>query len=222
MPGETEADVAGHLAHRLIREGVVPVELRVASDDRLGRYRRPTFKAAEIRKKATITAAGRRYGLCASVTRSVSFGPVDEAFRSCHTLSSMVGATCIYFSRPGEPVSEVFRRARRIFEKFEHPHEWTLDYQGDLIGYAPREMALMPDSSDAPPGRLGPPMEPQRRLGPIRGHRGHRRPGLRGRHRGPELAQVRGHREGLPDLPAGDPGKLTGEGAATGRLSGSS
>ena len=58
----------------------------------------------------------------------------------------MVDATCIYFSRPGEPVSEVFRRAKRIYEKFHHPHEWTLDYQGALIGYSPRELCLLPDS----------------------------------------------------------------------------
>ena len=147
MPGETEADVAGHLSHRLIREGVVPVELRVSSDDRLSRYRQPTFKAAEICRRATITATGRRHGLCASVTRTVSFGRVDERFRNCHTIASMVDATCIYFSRPGELVSEVFRRARRIFEKFDHPHEWTLDYQGSVIGYAPREIPLMPDHS---------------------------------------------------------------------------
>jgi Xaa-Pro dipeptidase len=147
MPGETEADVAGHLAHRLMREGVVPVELRVASDDRPARYRRPTFKAAEIQRRATITASGRRLGLCASVTRTVSFGPVNDYFRTCHTLAAMVEATYIYFSRPGEPISEVFRRARRIFEKFDHPHEWTLDYQGAIIGYAPREVPLMPDCS---------------------------------------------------------------------------
>ncbi len=146
MPGETEADVAGHLAHRLIREGVVPVELRVASDDRLARYRQPSFKAAEIRRRATIAATGRRLGLCASVTRTVSFGPADDQFQAGHTLASMVDATCIYFSRPGEPVSEVFRRARRIYEKFDHPHEWTLDYQGSVIGYAPREIPLLPDS----------------------------------------------------------------------------
>ena len=48
--GEREADVAGHLAHRLLREGVVPVDLRVASDDRLARFRQPTFKAAPILK----------------------------------------------------------------------------------------------------------------------------------------------------------------------------
>ena len=144
--GEREADVAGHLAHRLLREGVVPVDLRVASDDRLARFRQPTFKAAPILKSATIAITGRRFGLCASLTRTVSFGPVDSEFQSHHTLAAMVDATCIFFSRPGEPISEVFRRAKRIYEKFNAPHEWTLDYQGSLIGYSQRESLLTPDS----------------------------------------------------------------------------
>lgn len=144
--GETEADLAGHLAHRLLREGVVPVDLRVSSDDRLERYRQPGFKAAPIERRATITATGRRHGLCATVSRTVSFGPVDAEFRARHALATMVDATYIYFSRPGQQVAEVFRRARRIFEKFNHPHEWTLDYQGFLQSYAPREAMLRPDS----------------------------------------------------------------------------
>jgi Xaa-Pro dipeptidase len=151
LPGETEADVAGHLAHRLIREGITPVELRVSGDGRLARYRRPNFKAAEIHNRATISATGRRHGLCAAATRTVSFGKVEDEFLVSHTLATMIDATCIYFSRPGEVVSEIFRRSRRIFEKFDHPHEWTLDYQGDVIGYAPREMPLLPDSSASLP-----------------------------------------------------------------------
>jgi Xaa-Pro aminopeptidase len=144
--GENEAAVAGHLSHRLIREGVVPVDLRVASDDRLARYRQPTFKSNHILRRATIAVTGRRWGLCASLTRTVSFGAVESEFEALHTLSAMVAASCFYFSRPGEPVSEVFRRAKRIYEKFSHPHEWTLDYQGCLVGYSPREALLLPDS----------------------------------------------------------------------------
>jgi len=144
--GEKEADIAGHLAHRLIREGVVPVDLRVAGDDRLARFRQPTFKAAPIDRRVTITATGRRHGLCASVSRTVSFGPPDEAYSRCHALAAMVDASCIYFSRNGETVGEVVRRARRIFEKFGHAHEWTLDYLGFVTGYTPREALLLPDS----------------------------------------------------------------------------
>lgn len=145
--GETEADVAGHLAHRLFREGVVPVELRVSCDDRLKRFRQPGFKAAPINQRATITVTGRRYGLCSTLSRTVSFGPVEPGFRTDHALAAMVDATNIYFSRPGEAVSEVIRRTRRIYEKFQHPHEWTLDYAGFLVGYAPREALLTPDST---------------------------------------------------------------------------
>ncbi len=145
-PGEREADVAGHLAHRLIREGVVPVDLHVASDDRLARFRRPSFTATPIHNRATIAVTGRRHGLCASVTRTVAFGPVDAEFQKLHALATMVDATCIFFSRPGEVISEVFRRAKRIYEKFHYPHEWTLDYQGSVMGYSPREVLLRPDS----------------------------------------------------------------------------
>ncbi|MFO0907627.1 MAG: M24 family metallopeptidase [Isosphaeraceae bacterium] len=146
VQGETEADVAGHLAHRLIREGVVPVDLRVSSDDRLDRFRAPGFKAAPIQHRATITVTGRRFGLCATVSRTVSFGPTDSHFRTQHAVATMVDATCIYFSRPGEMVSEVARRARRIYEKFGYPHEWTLDYLGCQVGYSPREVLLVPES----------------------------------------------------------------------------
>jgi len=146
-PGETEADVAGHLSHRLLRQGVTPVDIRVAGDDRFERFRQPTFTAAPIHRNAIISVTGRRHGLCAAVTRIVSIGPVDPELRRAHAVAAMVDATYIYFSRPGEPVSEVFRRARRIFEKFGHPHEWTLDYQGSVIGYEPRELPLGPNTS---------------------------------------------------------------------------
>jgi antitoxin VapB len=43
-------------------------------------------------------------------------------------------------------VSEVFRRALRIYEKFGSPHEWILCDQGGVVGYSPYEMPLRPDS----------------------------------------------------------------------------
>ena len=143
--GQTEAEVAGQLAHRLVREGIVPAEIQVTGDDRGGRFRRAPSKALPIRGRAVLSAAGSRQGLCAAATRIVTFGPPDDAFRAAQNLSTMVDATCIFFSRPGAAVGEVLRRARRIYEKFGSPHEWTLDYQGFATGYAPREFALRPD-----------------------------------------------------------------------------
>jgi Xaa-Pro aminopeptidase len=145
--GEREADVAGHLAHRLIREGVDPVDLCVVSENRQARFRQPPSKSAPILKRATITVTGRRHGLCARLSRTVSFGEADEPFRMQHSLAAMIDATYVFFSRPGEVVSAVFRRAKRIYEKFDYPQEWLLDYQGSLVGYSPCEAMLRPDSS---------------------------------------------------------------------------
>ena len=145
--GEREADVAGHLAHRLIREGIMPVGLAVAADGRLKRYREPLFKSEPINQTATIRVVGRRRGLCASVSRTVAFEPVDPEHEANHALAAMIDASYIYFSRPGEPVAEIFRRGRRIYEKFNAPHEWTLDYQGMLMGYSPRDALLVPSTN---------------------------------------------------------------------------
>lgn len=146
-PGESEADLAGHLAHRLLREGVVPVDLSVAADDRLGRFRQPRFKSVPIEHGVTLAAVGRRHGLCAAASRTVSFGEPEPAFREAHGLAAMVDATGLYFSRPGELVSGVYKRTQRIFEKYGHADEWRLDYQGFLVGYAGREEIFRPNSN---------------------------------------------------------------------------
>ena len=105
--GETEADVAGHLAHRLIREGVVPVDLRVASDDRLARYPPADLQGRpDPQARARSPSTGRRHGLCAvgDADRLVRPGRPTSSAAGTH-LATMVDATCIFFSRPGEPVS---------------------------------------------------------------------------------------------------------------------
>lgn len=144
--GENEAAVAGHLAHRLMRLGVVPLDIRVAGDERLARYRQATFKRSRIDDCAVITCTGRRHGLCATISRTVSFGPAPDSLKRAHALASMVDATAIFFSRPGTAVNEIYPKFRRIYEKFGHGPEWTKDYQGVILGYLPREMMLMPES----------------------------------------------------------------------------
>jgi hypothetical protein len=117
--------------------------------------------------------------------------------------ATMVDATFIFFSRPDELISGVFHR---IYEKFNHPHEWTLDYR-NLIG-PPRGSPL---TARQPPGtrarhRSG--VESQRRGGSHRGYAGHRRPRLRGRDRAPGLAANRRRGQRLRHPPTGRPGAV--------------
>ena len=164
-----EADVAGHLAHRLFREGVVPVDLRVASDDRLARFRQPTFKAAPIMQRATIAVTGRRlgplrlghpHGLIRARRARVPSQAMPWRRWSMPPASSSRG--------PARRSAEVFRRAKRIYEKFNAPHEWTLDYQGVLIGYSPREVAPHARQQPGPRVRHARLLESERRPRPAR------------------------------------------------------
>ena len=144
-PGQTELEVAGDLARHLIRDGVTPLEIRVAANGRSDRFRDHKSKPIPIERQATVTAVGRRRGLCAGASRTVAFGEIDPAFHEEHALAAMVSASAICNSRPGVSIAEVFGRVRRIYEKYGRPDEWMLAPQGSVIGYRPTELRLTPD-----------------------------------------------------------------------------
>jgi Xaa-Pro aminopeptidase len=144
-PGETEHDVAGELSHRLIRHGIAPVTMFVAGEERTAQFRTVPHKAQPIRRWLTITACGRRHGLCASVTRTVAFHAAERELVEQHHRAAMIDATYIYFSQPGEQAAEVLKRARRIYEKIGRAHEWLLAPQGGVTGYSPCEVVVVPN-----------------------------------------------------------------------------
>ena len=100
--GEREADVAGHLAHRLIREGVVPV-----GSPRRGRRSAGAVPPAHIQGVAHPAAGDDRRHRPPPWT--VRLGDADRLVRPGRStstaptmrLATMVDATCIFFSRPG-------------------------------------------------------------------------------------------------------------------------
>ena len=56
----------------------------------------------------------------------------------------MVAASGIYFSQIGMPVSSVWDRIRRIYEKAGVTDEWQKCEQAEIIGYEVREQPLLP------------------------------------------------------------------------------
>ena len=186
----------------------MPVDLRVAGDDRLARFRQPTFKASPIQKRATIAVTGRRHGLCASVTRTVSFGPVDarvprrslaghDGRRHLHLLLPP-GRGGLRGLPPGQADLREVRPSPRMDPRLPGEHHRLFPPRG-------RPAARQ---QPGPRARHGPVLEPQRPGRPHRGHRRHRRPRLRGRHRAPGLARDRGRRQGLHHPPPGRPRAL--------------
>src|SRR5207244_871239 len=81
---DTEREIAGQVAHRLIHRGAVPVHVGVAADGRSRLYRHFGFTSTPIRHYAVLTAAARKYGLHAAASRAVCFDAVDGSLQKEH------------------------------------------------------------------------------------------------------------------------------------------
>lgn len=146
-PQTTEAEVAGHLAHRLIKHQVQPVRMQVMADGQGHRYRRWSYGKEAIERYCVVSATGRFRGLHATATRTVCFDEPPEFLRQAFTVATLVLATGMVFSLPGWEMSEIWKRAQRIYEKFEAGEEWHQAEQGEVTGYRVREECITPEST---------------------------------------------------------------------------
>jgi len=58
----------------------------------------------------------------------------------------MLEATGIFFSQAGWPLSTVWQKVHRIYEKTGIGDEWQVADQADIAGFSPSEMQLVPSS----------------------------------------------------------------------------
>jgi Xaa-Pro aminopeptidase len=142
--GETEREVAAQLSHRLVHRGVQPVWVGAAADGRSRRYRQYGYTAAPLRGSCVVTATGRKYGLCVTASRSVSFGAPEADFRQEHNAVCRVSATYLASTWPDAVPREILTTGRRVYLLSNAEHEWQLCPQGHVTGWAPVEMALAP------------------------------------------------------------------------------
>lgn len=142
--GETESEIAGQLAHRLLRHEATPVRLQVMADGQGHRYRHWGYGSDTIERHCVLSAVGRQHGLHVAVTRTVCFGQPPQTLLESHQLASLIEATGIYFSKAGWQISDVWQRVQRIYEKYGVPEEWRQADQGEVIGYESSEVPITP------------------------------------------------------------------------------
>lgn len=146
-PGDTELDIAALLPYQCQKRNILPLVNLVAGDERVARYRHPLPTKNSVSKTMLIALTGRRHGLHISLTRMVSFGPVDPDLLARHRAVVNIDARYILESRAGVTVGEVVRRAIEQYASEGFPHEWELHHQGGLTGYAGREIFGTVDST---------------------------------------------------------------------------
>lgn len=133
--GVTEAEIAGEIAHRLMKHGITPVRIQVQADGQGARYRHWSYGANKIERHCVISAIGREGGLHVGCTRTVCFGAPPAEMVDTHQVACLLQATGMYFSQASWEVAETWKRLQRIYEKFGVPDEWRLAEQAESLGY---------------------------------------------------------------------------------------
>ena len=147
-PGETEREIAGQISHRLLHRGAFPVNISVMADGRSRLYRQAGFTSLPVEHNCAILATARKYGLCATASRSVSFGKPEPELQKEHDVATRVSATYMASSWPDAIASEILNLGRRIFQVSGMEHEWRLAPQGFVTGRSPIELSFRPGRQD--------------------------------------------------------------------------
>ena len=147
-PGLSEHQIAALLAEETLARGCQPIVNLIAVDERIFSYRHPIPTNKVMERYAMLVLCARRWGLVASATRFVHFGPLSEELGRKQIAVATVDATAIASTRPGERVAEIFRCLQEAYATSGYRGEWQLHHQGGLTGYEPREYIATPDSQE--------------------------------------------------------------------------
>lgn len=149
QPGQTEHQIAARLGFEAQSRGVQPIVNLIATDERIFNFRHPlpTYKALD--RYAMLVLCGRRWGLIASITRLIHYGPIPEDVRRKAAAVAHIDAVMIDATRPGATLGQVFQKAVRAYAATGYPDEWQLHHQGGPAAYEPREFVATPDSTEA-------------------------------------------------------------------------
>jgi Xaa-Pro aminopeptidase len=143
---DTEREIAGQLSHRLIHRGVLPLAVGVAADGRSATYRRHAYTPTAVGRYAVLSATGRKYGLCATASRTVCFGEPPEELKAGHSAASRVTASYLASTWPDAMPREILTAGRRVYLISGFEHEWLQSPQGHVTGRSPVELALTPQT----------------------------------------------------------------------------
>jgi antitoxin VapB len=147
-PGHSEYEIASLLAREGEKRGVQVTVNLIATDQRIFNYRHPLPTSKVMERYAMLVLCARRWGLVASVTRLVHFGPLPGELRRKAEAVAKIDAVFIAASRPGKRLGDIFEQATAAYAATGFPDEWQLHHQGGPAAYEPREYVANPGSTD--------------------------------------------------------------------------
>ncbi len=133
--GDTEQEVAGQLAHRTVHRGADVHSLSVTADDRGRALRRTGFTAARVDRTCTLQLTAVRNGLHATASRTVSFGPPPDEFRTAFDLACKLAVICRSVSRPEQTQTTAVDVGHGLLKGTPFEHDWRLNPPGYATGW---------------------------------------------------------------------------------------
>lgn len=133
--GMTEQQAAAILSGCFEEEAVAPVVLLVGGDGRIARYRHPLPSEHRIERVAMIHLVGMKQGLCAAVSRMLSFGPAPEQLERDYDLLNQLQAAAFARLVPGGHHGVILEERKRILREQGRAGEYENHFPGGDVGY---------------------------------------------------------------------------------------
>ena len=138
-PGESERELAGQVAHRLLRRGAEPVAITVQADGRDADSGRAGFGTEAIAQSCRLQVTASMNGLHATASRAVHFGPPPAELLAEWDAAARLAALLRSRSRPGEGVSAAGVAGRALFVNTPFEFAWRDSAPGTGTGWLAAE-----------------------------------------------------------------------------------
>jgi len=147
-PGMSEQQIEAAIAQKMLADGIQPVVILVAGDDRNFKYRHPVPTDNRFTKFAKLICCARKWGLITSLTRSVYVGAVPDDLKEKQDAVVYVDAVYMNSTKPGTVAGKIIDDAKAAYEKVGYADEWRLHHQGGAIGYSERDYIGISESKE--------------------------------------------------------------------------
>ncbi len=147
-PGMTEHEVYTLVAHECLKRELEIVTLLIGSDERVSQYTHFCDTHKRIDRLLLLAPGVRKWGLNASMTRTVFFGDraPEELLKKYQDACSLKSAILsLYY--PGKYFADILSEMKSIYEKAGYADSWGNHYKGGPAGYTD-DIVLFTNRSD--------------------------------------------------------------------------
>jgi len=139
VPGMSEFEIQALLISKVVRLGIQPQVLLVATDQRIYKYRHPIPTEKKLECYAMLVLCGEKWGLVSNATRFVHFGSITEELQQNKRKLLEIDLAFNSATWPGVPIKDVFRQGIEAYGRMGYQEDWRSLHQGGPTGYASRE-----------------------------------------------------------------------------------